>query len=288
MTELVAISQDNTSLSLQQKAELDVQITTAKAFPRDVRQSHDAACAMATISEDVAKSCLYALPRAGKFITGPSVRLAEIIANCWGNLHSGYRIISNDGKNITAEAVVWDLEKNNKISVQVSRSIRNKKGEKFTEDMQVVTGNAAGAIAYRNAIFKVLPRSLCDSVLRVSQDTAIGKGKPLSVRVDDAISSFKKMGVSEENLLLMLERGHREEITADDISVLIGLFNAIKEGSITVDSLLNKNQVVTEKNSKAKEILQGVSKESSEANQESDHEEPDEFMEALGDIEDPK
>ena len=90
------------SLSLITKAEIDVQISTAKAFPRSLKQFQDRAMSMATFSEEIAASCSYALPRGGKSLEGPSVRLAEIIVSSFGNIRSGARVIANDGKTITA------------------------------------------------------------------------------------------------------------------------------------------------------------------------------------------
>ena len=149
------------SLSLITKAEIDVQISTAKAFPRSLKQFQDRAMSMATFSEEIAASCSYALPRGGKSLEGPSVRLAEIIVSSFGNIRSGARVIANDGKTITAQGICHDLETNNCVTVEVKRRITDKNGKTFNEDMQVVTGNAACAIAFRNAVFKVVPSALC-------------------------------------------------------------------------------------------------------------------------------
>ena len=67
------------ALSLITKAEIDVQISTAKAFPRSLTMFIQKATSMATLTEEIAASCSYALPRGGKNLEGPSVRLAEIV-----------------------------------------------------------------------------------------------------------------------------------------------------------------------------------------------------------------
>ena len=105
------------------RAELDVQISTAKAYPRDVHRSLQYAEQLATMDEETAQSCFYVLPRKDKDgtkkeIKGASIRLAEIIANAWGNIHAATRIIENDGRHITAEGIAWDLETNVKIAMQ--------------------------------------------------------------------------------------------------------------------------------------------------------------------------
>ncbi|MFM7859586.1 MAG: hypothetical protein ACKO96_48585, partial [Flammeovirgaceae bacterium] len=150
------IQQEQTALYLQTKAEIDTQIATAKAFPRSEKMFMDRAISMATVTEEIAQSCIYALPRGGKPIEGPSVRLAEIIVASYGNLRSSARIVDNDGKMITSQGVCHDLENNTAVSVDVKRRITDKNGKTFNDDMQVVTGNAANAIAFRNAVFKVV------------------------------------------------------------------------------------------------------------------------------------
>src|SRR5471032_1019018 len=75
------------------KAELDGQITTARAFPRSVKRFINRCTDLATLNEDVAESCMYALPRGGKTIEGPSARFAEILQSSWGNCRAGARVI---------------------------------------------------------------------------------------------------------------------------------------------------------------------------------------------------
>ena len=131
------------AFSLITKAEIDVQISTAKAFPRSLTMFIQKATSMATLTEEIAASCSYALPRGGKNLEGPSVRLAEIVCATYGNIRSGARVISNDGKTITAQGICHDLETNNGVTVEVQRTILDKNGRPFKQDMQVVTGNAA-------------------------------------------------------------------------------------------------------------------------------------------------
>src|ERR1700677_598981 len=106
------------------RAELDTQISTAKAYPRSSTSAVEYATQLATMDEATAQSCFYCLPRkekdgTKKEIRGASIRLAEIIMCAWGNLHVASRIIENDGRHVTAEGVAWDLQTNVKSSQQV-------------------------------------------------------------------------------------------------------------------------------------------------------------------------
>lgn len=222
------------------RAELDTQITTAKAYPRKHSSFIEEATSLATISQETAESCFYALARKDKDgkrsdIKGPSIRLAEIAASCWGNIHSGARIIENDGKFITAEGVAWDLEKNVKISMQVKRKITTKEGRTYSEDMQTVTGNAACAIALRNAIFKVVPKSLVDVIYQASIKHAVGDQKTLSVRINNALSKFSSLGIPQEKIFTYFNKKSASEFDQEDLAEMIGAFTAIKEGSLSID-----------------------------------------------------
>ena len=157
----------------QDKATIDMQISTAKAYPRNIRQAVDNAIAIVTMDVNTAQTCTYSVPRAGKPITGPSVHLATILAQEYGNMRIDAKVVSIDSKHVTSEAVCFDLEKNLAIKAKVKRSIVGRKG-RFNDDMIVVTGNAANSIALRNAILKVIPRAIVDKVYAEAKKAIVG------------------------------------------------------------------------------------------------------------------
>ena len=85
--EVLQPENNETALYLLTKAEIDTQISTAKAYPRSLTKFRDNALSMATFSEDIAAACTYALPRGGSKLEGPSIRLAEIVAAEIGRAH---------------------------------------------------------------------------------------------------------------------------------------------------------------------------------------------------------
>lgn len=217
------------------KAETDTQIVTAKRFPRSIKAFNTMATEMATMNEQVASGCFYSLPRGGKKIEGPSVRLAEIVANAWGNLQFGARIVDDDGKMVTAQGVAWDLERNIRVSVEVQRRVTGKDGKRFNDDMVIVTCNAAAAIAMRNAIFKVVPMVYVKEIEARARQTAIGDAKTLTQRRHDLLGYFAKMGVDEKRLLAAIEKRGVEDIGLEDLATLKGMATAIKDGDTTID-----------------------------------------------------
>ena len=225
------------AFSLITKAEIDVQISTAKAFPRSLTMFIQKATSMATLTEEIAASCSYALPRGGKNLEGPSVRLAEIVCATYGNIRSGARVISNDGKTITAQGICHDLETNNCVTVEVQRTILDKNGRPFKHDMQVVTGNAACAIAFRNAVFKVVPAALAQEIYDRAREVARGTAETLVVRRDKAIKYFRELGVKDAEICNVLGIIKIEDINLDHLQTLSGMRAAIKNGESTVKEL---------------------------------------------------
>ena len=242
--EVEIVKNNDTSLSLILKAEIDMQISTAKAFPRSIKTFLERAESIATVSEDVAQSCNYSLPRGGKSLEGPTVRLAEIVCSTYGNIRSGARVIANDGKTITAQGVCHDLETNNSVTVEVKRRITDKHGRTFNEDMQTVTGNAACAIAYRNAVFKVIPSALVSEVYNKTKLVARGSAETLPIRRDKAISYLKTLGVTEKQILSVLELKKIDDIDLDKLSILRGMVSLIQNQESTAKELFNPDNEI--------------------------------------------
>lgn len=217
------------------KSEAEAQLDAAHRYRRSVTNFQLEAKTLATITPEVAEACIYSLPRDGKMITGPSVRLAEIIASSYGNLHVGARVVDDDGRFITAQGIAWDLEKNLRATIEVKRRITTKNGRRFSDDMVAVTGNAAASIALRNAIFRVVPRAYVDVIYEDVKRVAIGDARSLSSRRADLLGRLATLGVSEERVLARLDIKGVADIGAEQIEVLIGLGTAIKDGTQTLD-----------------------------------------------------
>src|ERR1700758_2987037 len=234
-TDQLIISPQLSVVESQERANIDMLIATAKKYPRDIVRVKRTMEAMATLDEDTAESCNYHLERNGKSIDGPSVRMAEIAVAAYQNIRCGSRVLSNDGKVITGEAFCHDLENNTFIAWETQRRITDKSGRTYGEDMQVVTGNAASAIAFRNAVFKVIPGAIIRPVAEKARAVAVGDLKTLSERRTRALKKFAAIGVNENRILSFLGRNATELIDIADIEKLFGIFTAIKEGSTTIE-----------------------------------------------------
>lgn len=216
-------------------SELHSLIETAKRYPRNVQSVINRVTTLATLDNETASECFYSLRRQGTLIEGESVRLAEIIASQWGNLLVRTRIVGNDGKLITAEAYAIDLETNFMASITVDRRITDKYGRTYSEDMQVVTGNAASAIAFRNVVMKVVPKSIFKRTIQEVKRVALGQALDLETKRQNMINWYAKLGVTKAQILDYLGADKIEAIDQQGVFELKSLANAIREGSTTVE-----------------------------------------------------
>lgn len=220
-------------------AEVDQQITTAHAFPRSVDQAVKNILTLATLDDETAKECVYALPRGGKAIKGPSVRLAEIIQSCWGNNRVGTRVVHVDRieKYVEAEGVFHDLETNAATTSRVRRRISDKQGRVLTDDMIIVTGNAASSIAKRNAILAGVPKAVWRKAYAQVEKVIAGDIKTLVERRAEAMKAFAAFGVTPERVFAVLEINGLDDISLDHMATLIGMHSALKSGESSVEEM---------------------------------------------------
>lgn len=227
-------------LSALNRSEVDIQIATAKQYPRDLQATLNKIETYATMDKETAEDCFYVLRRKGargqeSVIEGLSVRMAEIIAGAWGNLRVATRIIGNDGKMITAQAVCHDLETNLAVSKEVKRRITDKYGKTYSEDMQVVTGNAAASIAFRNAVLAVIPKAVTKKVINQVKQVALGQSIDLEQSRQNLLQYFNKIGVTKEQLFFYLGVKTLDQVDKQMVFELRATANAIKEGTTTVE-----------------------------------------------------
>lgn len=237
--ELITVETVSPEIVYQQdKAQIDVQISTAKAYPRNLKRSVDNAIAVVSMDSQTAATCTYSLPRGGKSISGPSVHLAKILAQVWGNLRVEAKVVAVDSTTITSQAVCFDLENNLAIKVEVKRSIMTRSG-RMNDDMITVTGNAANAISLRNAVLSVIPKAVVDKVYNAAKTTITGdlssEQKLLKKRKEVFDALKDNLGVSEKEVLESIGKASIANITQEDLVTIIGIGQAIKDGDTTVD-----------------------------------------------------
>lgn len=210
-------------------------VATANRYPRSVEKFMKEATALVTLDEETAEACIYALPRDGKTIEGPSARFAEIIANCWRNLRIDARVVGDDGKLITSRGSAWDMERNVLIAYEVSRRVTGRNGRRYSDDMITVTGNAASSIALRNAVLKAIPAALWKPLYHKAKEAAVGTTETLVSRRTKMLAYFQKLGAPAAKVFEVLGIGGEADLTLEHLGTLRGWATAIKEGDTTLD-----------------------------------------------------
>lgn len=225
-----------------ERANVDSQVATAKRYPRNIKRSIDNSIVMATMDSETAQSCGYALPRGGKPITGPSVHLAKIVVSNWGNMRTEAKVVQITDKQIISRGTCWDLEANVASAFEVRRSIVDGKGKRYSDDMITVTGNAANSIAYRNAVFSVVPKAVVDKVYKAAQRFITGDlsdEEKLIKRRTDAINHFnEEWSITEAEVIRLCGKQTVNQIRANEIALLLGMAQSLKDGDTTVEDLM--------------------------------------------------
>lgn len=225
-----------------ERANVDSQVATAKQYPRDIKRALNNSIAMATMDVETAQSMSYALPRGGKPITGPSVHLAKLIVSNYGNIRAEAKVVQITDKQIISRGTCWDLENNVATAFEVRRSIIGKGGRRFSDDMITVTGNAANSIAYRNAVFSVIPRVITDKVYNAAQHMITGDlstEEQLLSRRKKCIDFFHdEYGVSEKEVVMLCGKQTVNQIKAEQISMLLGIAQSLKDGDTTIEEVM--------------------------------------------------
>lgn len=238
----------------QERAAIDTQVATAKQYPRDLKHVRDNSIAIVCMDKETAESCRYAKPTGGKNVTGPSVHLARIVCQQYGNIRVQQRIKNIDASSIVAEAVAFDMETNYAVSVEARRSIVGRNGQRFSESVIETNAMAILAIAERNAILKVIPKAIIDTVYNEAFKFANGdlsdKAKLIIAR-DKAIDFFKtEYGVSEKQIVSLLGLKTKDAIKPEHIADLRGYMQSLKDKEVSPEDLFKPE--IDEK--KAKDI----------------------------------
>jgi hypothetical protein len=233
------------AINALERAQIDSQSASARKHPRELLRFQRDLMALACSDREVAESCFYSLPRKErdpvtkrkivKYIQGPSIRFAELVVYAWGNVRAGARVIAIEDSMLTAQGYCLDLQKNNGTSIEVKRRITYSNGGRYSDDMIVVTGNAACSIAWRNAVLDAIPFALCKKAYRAAVKMATGGEQPLESRRSNALQWFAQIGVEPSRVFGAMEVESMEAIGETHLMTLVGLKNAIQDGEMTAD-----------------------------------------------------
>ena len=243
----VSVASAATAIAATKQAqEVQARMVVAKKFPRDEEAAMNRilkSCQRTTLAE----SAMYSYPRGGQEVTGPSIRLAECLAQNWGNIEFGYTELERKQGESTIEAYAWDLETNTRQSkVFTVKHQRDKKGgsQELTEsrDIYELIANQASR-RVRSCVLAIIPGDVIDAAIQQCEITlkggAMNNGGSLDELITDMILHFANYGVTEEMLSAYIGKSI-EAFNEKDVLKLRKVYTSLKDGIVGNEYFLNR------------------------------------------------
>lgn len=245
-----AITNVESSRAIQ---EIQATLVIAKRFPRDEKYALDKilnACSRIGLAEQAA----YSFSRGGSEITGPSIRLAEAVAQYWGNIRTGIVEVSRgtNDKGVTtseAKAYAWDLETNfyeEKIfTVPHWRDTKNGGyAIKEERDIYELVANM-GSRRKRACLLAVIPGDVIDEAARQCETTIAAKADTSPEAVLKMVEAFAKFDVTKAQIEKRIQRRLDSIVPAQVIS-LKKIYVSLRDGMSVAGDWFDLAPVETE------------------------------------------
>lgn len=185
-------------------------------------------------------------------IEGPSIKLANAAARCWGNCVIELLPIQDLPDSWVFTAVFIDLETGFTTPRQFRQSKKHvvfgKHDEARKDDIRFQIGQSK---AIRNVIINALPAGIIDNAMDAAKsgvkqkienfianvDKSEGKGKGIVKAQDTILAELAKHGVKEADVFRKLEIADRKAITVEKIVILRGDLAALNDGEARAGEL---------------------------------------------------
>lgn len=217
----------------RQASEVQAAMIVAKNFPRD-ETTAIGRLKTACKRKGLAECSIYSYPKGGQQIQGPSIRLAEAMAQAWGNIDYGVIVLSQNAAESSVMAYAWDLETNTRRQMvfQVQHIRATRQGTSILTDPRDVYEMVAnqGARRLRACILGVIPGDVQDlAVAECEKTLKDDSGKPLADRIRDMVIAFSELGVTKEMLEARLQHPVTA-CTAQNVVSFTKIFLSIRDG----------------------------------------------------------
>lgn len=227
-------------------AETQSAMIIAKKFPRDPLEAMDKilqACTRKTLAE----GALYSYSKGGSEVTGPSIRLAEVAAQCWGNMQFGIRELEQRNGESTVEAFAWDIETNTrqvKVFQVPHERYSRAKGRTRLDDPREIYELVAnqGARRLRACILGVIPgdvieaaQNQCEITMKANADTSPEALKKM------ADTFAKEFSVSVEMLQKRIQC-RLEAIRPAQVVQLRKIYASLKDGMSKIEDWFDADE----------------------------------------------
>ncbi len=218
----------------QQRAVAEVQaaMMIARMNPRDPIAAVDRilnACTRPTL----ANAAVYNYSRGGSDISGPSIRLAEAMAQSWGNMQFGIRELDQSGGSSTVQAFAWDVETNTRreVTFQVPHVRHTRAGTKKLEDPRDVYEMVAnqGSRRLRACILAVIPGDVTEAAVAQCETTMHASADISPEGVAKLLQAFAAYGVTKAHIEKRIQR-RVDAIQPAQVVSLRKIYASLKDG----------------------------------------------------------
>jgi hypothetical protein len=220
------------ALAQREIAEVQAAMVIAKRFPRDPVVSMDRilnACTRPMLAEKAA----YEYAKGGQDVSGPSIRLAEVLAQNWGNMRCGVIEVSRGVGVSECLAYATDIETNfgDEKRVQVRHWRDTKSGGYAIKDEREIYELIAnmGARRKRACILAVIPGDVQEAAVRQCEVTLATKIKVTDELILSLVEKFSAFNVTKEMIEKRIQR--RMDVLTPGLVVNLGkIYNSLKDG----------------------------------------------------------
>lgn len=218
----------------QQRAVAEVQaaMMIARMNPRDPIAAMDRilnACARPTLAE----AAVYQYSRGGSDVSGPSIRLAEAMAQSWGNMQFGIRELDQRNGESTVQAFAWDVETNTRreVTFQIPHVRHTKKGQYKLEDPRDIYEMVAnqGARRLRACILAVIPGDVTEAAVTQCEVTMKTKADTSPEAMKKMLEAFAAYDVTKEQIEARIQR-RLDAIQPAQVVSLKKIYASLRDG----------------------------------------------------------
>lgn len=216
----------------REMAEAIASMQMAKMCPRDIVVARDRILNACTRPK-LAETACYTYVRGGTDVTGPSIRLAEMLAQNWGNMTFGIRELEQRNGESTCEAFAWDMETNaRQTKVFQVRHIRHtKQGDKVLTDprdiYELVANN--GARRLRACILGVIPGDIVEEAVQACDQTLNTRFEVTPERIKTLTEKFAEYKVTTEQIEKRIQC-RIQAMKPAQMASLGKIYNSLKDG----------------------------------------------------------
>lgn len=242
-------------------AEVQASIVLARSNPRNEVRAYSRimkACKRKSLAERAS----YSFKRGGSLVTGPTIRLAEVLANSWENIHYGFREIGRKDDYSEIEAFAHDLETNTRVTRQFQvrhyRDLKNDTQKALTSERdkyEMVANMAQRRV--RSCLLEIIPGDIVEAAEEACKATLLHDIGDIEKKAKAILEAFSKFGVTKEMVEKHLDRDIKSIVPADVVS-LQGIYRSIRDGiapvgeffDLTVNEVISKTEIPPESDEK--------------------------------------